>query len=99
MNIDIDDLLAQVSLPSIPQQRLDLQDLTRAWVAERVAPELLPWPAGLMERVLRRIAEQVSVFGLFCRSVVLVDGWVDLDLDLKGRGTEGVKIRVLLIPR
>lgn len=57
--MDIDDLLAEVSADAVPQETRDLQELTRAWVAERVAPELLPWPESLMERVLGRIEKQV----------------------------------------
>ena len=59
--MDIDDLLAEVTTSAIPQSTLDLQELTRAWVAERVAPSLLEYPAALMERVMERIAKQVSV--------------------------------------
>lgn len=40
-------------------QRHDLQLLTQAWVAERVAPEVLPYPTGLMERIMDRIRRQV----------------------------------------
>jgi len=41
------------------QAQLDLQLLTRAWVSERVTPELLPYPSALMDRVMRRIRGQV----------------------------------------
>lgn len=61
--MDIDDLLAEVSADSIPRETRDLQELTRAWVAERVAPELLPYPEELMERVLERIRKQVCRLG------------------------------------
>ncbi|KAI9725552.1 MAG: GINS complex subunit [Chrysothrix sp. TS-e1954] len=37
------------------QQQHDLQLLSQAWVAERVAPELLPYPAELMERTMTRM--------------------------------------------
>jgi len=57
--MDIDDILAEVSADSIPKETRDLQELTRAWVAERVAPELLAYPEELMERVLGRIRKQV----------------------------------------
>lgn len=57
--MDIDDLLAEVTADAIPQETRDLQELTRAWVAERVAPELLPWPEELMERVHERVRRQV----------------------------------------
>ena len=58
--MDIDDLLAEVAVDSVPQETRDLQELTRSWVTERVAPEILPWPADLMERVLGRIGRQVE---------------------------------------
>jgi hypothetical protein len=71
--MDIDDLLAEVSADSIPRETRDLQELTRAWVAERVAPELLPYPGMLMERVLGRIRKQVctDILGKLCREL----GW------------------------
>lgn len=45
MDIDIDDILRDVdpTLHAVPQEKRDLQDLTRAWVAERSAPELLQY--------------------------------------------------------
>ena len=59
--MDIDDILADVSDTGEPQEAQDLQALTRAWVSERVAPELLPYPAVLMERILERVRVQVCV--------------------------------------
>lgn len=76
MDIDISDILASVTrrhhgaaaggssetlLADSTSQQVDLQSLTRAWVSERLAPELLPYPSELMERVMRRIRQQVSV--------------------------------------
>ncbi|KAK0790769.1 GINS complex subunit [Friedmanniomyces endolithicus] len=60
MDDDIADILASVSAPSISQRTLDLQALTRAWVAERTAPELLPYPTELVERVMERLGKQIS---------------------------------------
>jgi GINS complex subunit 4 len=57
--MDIDDILADLDASSAPQEETDLQNLTRLWVAERCAPELLPYPTELMERVLARIAAQL----------------------------------------
>jgi len=57
--MNIDDILAEVDHNGLPQETQDLQDLTRAWVTERSAPEILPWPTSLMERVLDRIRRQV----------------------------------------
>ena len=42
--MDIDDLLAEVGGDATPLETQDLQELTRAWVAERTAPEILSWP-------------------------------------------------------
>ena len=67
--MDIDDILAEVDGHAVPLEIRDLQELSRAWVTERSAPEILPWPASLMERVLDRIRQQV---GLFCDYVELV---------------------------
>ncbi|GKT42019.1 DNA replication complex GINS protein SLD5 [Colletotrichum spaethianum] len=61
--MDIDDILREVDpvSHSIPFETRDLQALTRAWVAERSAPELLEWPAdGLFERVNDRIKRQIE---------------------------------------
>jgi hypothetical protein len=43
--MDIDDILREVdpTFHAIPQEKRDLQELTRAWIAERSAPELLPY--------------------------------------------------------
>ncbi|KAK7552391.1 hypothetical protein IWX49DRAFT_610072 [Phyllosticta citricarpa] len=72
--MEIDDILADVDqtfaaqtraaaggLPDFASAAADLQDLTRRWVAERVAPEVLPWPEALMERVMRRIRGQIEL--------------------------------------
>lgn len=58
--MNIDDILAEAGADAIIQQSQDLQDLSRAWVTERSAPEILPWPDALMERVLERIQKQVE---------------------------------------
>jgi GINS complex subunit 4 len=57
--MDIDDILADLDHEHVSQESQDLQSLTRSWVAERVAPELLPWPEELIDRVLARITKQV----------------------------------------
>jgi GINS complex subunit 4 len=38
----------------------DHQLLTRAWTAERCAPDLLPWPEGLIGRVMERLQRQIE---------------------------------------
>ncbi|RFU73833.1 dna replication complex gins sld5 [Trichoderma arundinaceum] len=61
--MDIDDILREVDPAShgIPLEIRDLQALTRLWVAERSAPELLNWPAdGLFERVNSKIKSQIE---------------------------------------
>ncbi|KAG7150119.1 DNA replication complex GINS protein SLD5 like [Verticillium longisporum] len=61
--MDIDDILQQVdpTTASTPPETRDLQALTRAWIAERSAPELLEWPPdNLFERVNARIARQIE---------------------------------------
>lgn len=59
--MNIDDILAEAGADAIVQQNQDLQDLSRAWVTERSAPEILPWPDSLMERILERIHKQVEL--------------------------------------
>ncbi|KAK2593904.1 GINS complex subunit [Conoideocrella luteorostrata] len=61
--MDIDDILREVdpTSHSTPPGTHDLQALTRRWVAERSAPELLEWPSdGLFERVNERIKAQIE---------------------------------------
>lgn len=47
--MDIDDILREVDPTenAIPDETRDLQMLTRAWIAERSAPELLEYVAAL----------------------------------------------------
>jgi GINS complex subunit 4 len=59
--MDIDDILADLDRDAVPQENADLQSLSRAWVAERVAPELLPWPEELVGRIMGRIARQIEL--------------------------------------
>ncbi|CAH0049644.1 unnamed protein product [Clonostachys solani] len=61
--MDIDDILREVDPTSsgVPNETSDLQSLTRLWVAERSAPELLGWPfGGLFERINDRIKAQIE---------------------------------------
>lgn len=64
----ISDIIASVTRPGAfshdrtdedQQRQHDLQLLTRAWSSERVAPELLPYPSKLMDRIMARIRAQV----------------------------------------
>lgn len=69
--IPIDDILDEFddrlrpysSTSSTPAQ--DLQDLTKQWIAERGAPEILPYHGALLDRVMERVREQVRFFLLF----------------------------------
>ncbi|KAI9789866.1 MAG: GINS complex subunit [Piccolia ochrophora] len=62
--MDIDDILAGVGGAAVPQETRDLQHLTRAWVAERAAPEVLQYPAALMERTMERVRKQIELVEL-----------------------------------
>ena len=73
--MDIDDILASVDRDNVTSPEsasLDHQLLTRFWVAERAAPELLPWPGGLMERMMERVRRQVRhsfvIYYIICGS-------------------------------
>jgi GINS complex subunit 4 len=69
--MDISDILTSIShhprtnfttSPNTPHPRfLDQQALTRAWINERVAPELLPYPAELIDRCSKAVAKQIEV--------------------------------------
>lgn len=58
--MDIDDILREVdpTIHFVSQEKRDIQDLTRAWVAERSAPEILEYaliasqPFGFRQPVL-----------------------------------------------
>ncbi|RDW93734.1 putative GINS DNA replication complex subunit Sld5 [Aspergillus mulundensis] len=61
--MEIDDILASVDhsdVSSPESTALDHQLLTRFWVAERSVPELLPWPARLMDRMMERVRQQIE---------------------------------------
>jgi GINS complex subunit 4 len=61
--MDIDDILADLdrSEPtSTASTALDHQQLTRFWVSERAAPDVLKWPADLMDRIMLRVRQQIE---------------------------------------
>lgn len=74
MDLDISDILASVSRPFDRTSSSQLQShtvgdtdtyadhqlLTRAWTSERCAPDLLPYPSELMERVMARVQAQIA---------------------------------------
>ncbi|KAI9666635.1 MAG: GINS complex subunit [Bathelium mastoideum] len=57
---DIADILASVAPSPADPSTTDLQSLTRAYIAERCAPELLPYPTALLDRTLARLRTQIS---------------------------------------
>lgn len=61
--MDISDILAEATsnVPSRPQELSDHIELTRAWINEKNAPEILIHPGPLMARVLDRLRAQVSI--------------------------------------
>lgn len=59
MDDNIDDILAEFDKRSVPSSTQDLSDLTKQWIAERGAPEILPYQGPLLERIMERIREQV----------------------------------------
>ena len=58
--MDIEDILASIDGQNPQSELPDLQELTRAWVAERSSPELLQWPSALIDRMLARTKRQVK---------------------------------------
>ena len=57
---DISDILASVSHPPSDPSTTELQSLTRAYIAERCAPDLLPYPTALLSRTLSRLRRQIA---------------------------------------
>ena len=72
MDMDIDDILADLDGDNANHDVEDLRSLTRLWVAERVSPELVPWPEDLINRVMDRTAKQV--FALDAAAFIWVNG-------------------------
>jgi hypothetical protein len=62
MDMDIDDILADFDRDNTNNDAEDLRSLTRLWVAERVSPELMPWPEDLIKRVIDRTSKQVLAY-------------------------------------
>jgi GINS complex subunit 4 len=62
--MEIDDILAEIDRtePTLAaaDTALDHQQLTRFWISERAAPDVLRWPAELMDRVTARIRRQIQ---------------------------------------
>jgi len=60
--MDIDDLLQELDDSQVPGGTRDITDLTQSWIAERSAPEILPFQTALLERLMERIRQQVLEF-------------------------------------
>lgn len=70
--MDIDDILDSLNRDDnivLDSASLDHQQLTRFWVTERGAPELLPWPGPLMDRMMERVRKQVRLSALLPRRI------------------------------
>ena len=81
--MEIDDILESLEDDVLHSEDKDLKALTRAWVTERSAPEVLPWPTELMDRVLTGIHEQVCVQTVLHSAPSSFDGFAK---DRAGRG-------------
>jgi GINS complex subunit 4 len=62
--MDIDDIIAELDHDLGNRDEEDLRELTRLWIAERGAPELMTWPELLVKRITDRIARQVLLLSL-----------------------------------
>lgn len=87
MDVDFDDILREFERDARPneanQTKLkeeDLQELTQAWISERMSPELLEYKDSLIERMLSRIREQVELIEL--NSIELQTQEKDIKLQL-----------------
>jgi GINS complex subunit 4 len=61
--MDIDDILADLDRTessSTTSIALDHQQLTRFWISERAAPDVLKWRPDLMDRVMARVRQQIE---------------------------------------
>lgn len=45
---------------TLQSKEQDIQKLRRIWVAERAAPEILPFEGPLLDRMMERVRSQVS---------------------------------------
>lgn len=60
--MEMDDILAEFDARGeIPHSSTsDIETLTKFWIAERTAPEILPYQNDILERVMERVRAQVS---------------------------------------
>lgn len=62
---NIDDILEEFDASNednLSSGTRDLNDLTKSWIAERGAPEILPFQGTLVDRIMDRIRAQVRYF-------------------------------------
>ncbi|KAL7276730.1 GINS complex subunit [Rhizina undulata] len=59
--MDFDDILQDFDNSLVPPSTRDINDLTRSWIAERTAPEILPFQNSLLERLMERIRQQIEL--------------------------------------
>ncbi|TGZ85580.1 GINS complex, Sld5 component [Ascodesmis nigricans] len=58
----MDDILAEfdAGAPSSSSPQ-DVEHLTKFWIAERTAPEILPYQGDVLERLMERVRDQISL--------------------------------------
>ncbi|KAF8533271.1 hypothetical protein BDD12DRAFT_499993 [Trichophaea hybrida] len=60
--MDIDDILQEFDTAAQPHDASrDIKDLTLSWIAERTAPEILPFQTALLDRLTERIRQQIEL--------------------------------------
>lgn len=104
MDVDISDILADVSRSqpnnSASSQSYSTADtdaftdhqlLTRAWTSERCAPDLLPYPTQLMQRVMSRVAAQIA------RIEDLASGADDYNHDSRGGAPQNANLVLAIL--
>ncbi|KAI5788476.1 hypothetical protein EDC01DRAFT_168036 [Geopyxis carbonaria] len=46
---------------AVPTSAQDVKDLTRFWIAERNAPDILPYQDAILERLMERVRQQIEM--------------------------------------
>jgi GINS complex subunit 4 len=59
--MDIDDILHEFDQQAVPDAERDIRDLIQYWIAERTAPEILPFQSDLLERLVTRVRQQIEL--------------------------------------
>lgn len=71
-SVDLENLISGLRQDTRPQRASheereteskmkDIETLKRLWVSERVAPEILPFDEALLDRIMSRLRNQVSI--------------------------------------